>query len=269
MASNRKVSEPPLITDERIETVAATGEKFRVTNMRRGVLGVESRTYNSLSTFMDTIRCEPVKIQLEKLCESLRDRLEHWGLPSDRQPSWVKIRDGDWQPCAADFCVTADMWPVSHSVWSARLEALTEPLTKQRCVGDLLRALTQLLECPSVEPYLPHIARCMSAASALKIAGETNFFATAGIAAHRGRAAGPTAKQQQAVERREAIRPLVSEFWRTSPIHRKDAANTAAALVVSINQVLRDKGLLPRGKKDLSAKTISDYIRALIRGKSI
>lgn len=161
------------------------------------------------------------------------------------------------------------MAPVSSSTWHSRLEALTEPLTKQRCVGDLLWALTELLKRPGIEPHLGHIVRCMTAFRTSGIAGAPNFFAAAGMAARKGRAVGPTAKQEQAAQRREAIRPLVCEFWQSSPLYRDDATNTAAALADRINQLLHQKGLLPRAKKRLSVKTINDYIRKLIRGKSI
>jgi hypothetical protein len=255
--------------DERTETVPETGENIRVTTARRGILGTESRTYNSFPAPADALCYKPSKEQLEKFCDSLRDELEVWGLPSDRQFSWIKIGDGDWQPCADDHRLSANMAPVSWSIWYSRLKALTEPLTKQRSAGDLLWALTELLNRPGIEPNLWHVSQCLTAFRRFGIAGAPNFFATAGIAARKGRAVGPTAKRQQAGGRREAIRPLVCKFWETSPIHRNDAANTAAALAVPINQVLRDQGLLPRAKKRLSVKTINDYIRELIRGKSI
>ena len=162
MASNTTFPEPPLVTTKQIETVSETGEEILVTTVRRGILGAESRTYNSVLALAAALCNEPPKKQLEKFCDALRDRLERWGLPSDRQPCWIKIGDGDWQPCADDHHLSVDMTPVSSSTWHSRLEALTEPLTTQRAAGDLLWALTELLKQPGIEPYLGHISQCMT-----------------------------------------------------------------------------------------------------------
>ncbi len=149
------------------------------------------------------------------------------------------------------------------------MKALTEPLSEQRCVGEFLYELARLLERPGIESHLWNIGRCMDACSTLRIAGATNFFAAAGLAAHNGRAIGPTAKQKQAEQRREIIWSIANKFWSKSPIHRYDAANTAAAIASEANQMLRATKLLPPTKNGLSVKTISDYIRTSISGKSI
>jgi hypothetical protein len=263
MKLNSKLSipEPPLKKDEQIEVDPDTGGKIYVTITRRGILTTESRRYDSIETWARTFRRAPAKMQMERFCEELRDDLRNWGLPTDREFRWVKIGDGEWQQYPDDL-----PFDPAHSwqLWYARLVALTEPLTEARFVGDALYRLTNLLSSPGVEPFLEDIAACIQAVSTLRIAGSMNAFATAGMAARKGRAAGPAAKQRQAAQRREVTWAIANRYWRNSPLHRGDAANTAAAIREEVNRELRAKGLLPRGKEGLSVKALNDYIRAYI-----
>lgn len=263
-----RISEPPLETAERVE-VDDTGKKIRITTLRRGILGTKSKTYESILTWANERSGFSPKENVEKLCEALRDQLELWGLPSDRQPSWIKIGDGEWQLGSFDDAINSEVRPIAGATWYSRLNALTEPLSKQRCTGELLFALTDLLAQPGIEPLLFKICLCMDAYSTLRIAGATNFFAAAGMAAQKGRAIGPATKRKQAEQRKEIISSIANKFWSTSPIHRFDATNTAAAIVEEVNEALALAKLLPSTKKGLSVKTISDGIRASVRGKII
>ena len=261
--SKSSISEPPLKKDEqRIDVDPETGENIHVTITRRGILATESRRYGSIESWAKNFRRASAKERIERICNQLRDDLRSWGLPTDRQSSWVKIGDGEWRQWSDDspFDLTRDSW----QLWYSRLVQLTEPLSEARCVGDALYKLTNLLSRPGVEAFLDDIAPCIQAFSTLRIAGPTNAFATAGMAARKGRAAGPAAKQRQAAQRREVTWAIANKYWSTSPLHRGDAANTAAAIRDEVNRELCAKVLLPRGKESLSVKAINDYIRACI-----
>lgn len=258
------VTDPPLETSERIEVDPETKEKIFVTINRRGILGTESRKYSSFDAWQKNYHPVLAKDRMERVCEGLRNELNAWGLPSDPQASWIRIGDGEWQPYAGDSKLLAKETRFCVETWRVRLHESTEPLSEQRCVVDALYWLTELLSQPGIEPFLENIAACVHSFSTLRIAGATNAFAAAGMAAQKGRAVGPAAKQKQAAQRRQVVWAIANEYWSTSQIHRGDAANTAAAIRDQVNEELHAKALLPGGKKGLSVKTISDHIRVCI-----
>jgi hypothetical protein len=259
---------PPRLESEERMVATSAGEEVQISIVRRGILKTESKTYKSARTAFEAVASYGSPRQsFEKLCESLRCRLESSGLPSDRQKVLIEVAAGQWEPFNRE---RHPISPGSHlQLWISRLYAQTEPLSHERSVGDYLYALTRLLDEPGAEPLLWYVGECINAAVMSKLAGPINLYATAGIAARRGRAAGPRAQRVKAAQRRQIIAEHVQSLWIDSPILKGDAINSAAKIASAVNGDLIASRLLTRGKSGLSVKTIGDHIRALISAKKL
>jgi hypothetical protein len=262
------IAEPPLEVRHTTRLDRETRGKVRITTVRRGILKSETRTYdsNSIGTGLKRLTSVPPKQEFERMCETLRDRLEKWGLPSDRQPRWVKRPGHDWEPYV-DENHRDIKGPVSYALWWARIKALTEELSEKRQTGEALWQLLRLLERDGIVPHLWHVGQTISAISTLRIAGSMNAMATAGIAARKGRTLGPAAKQAKAAARQDIVFDVATKFWTRSPKYSNDANNTANVIQDDVNERLLEDGLWPREKAGMSAKTIADHIRGILRGK--
>ena len=259
---------PPRLESEERVVATGAGEEVKISIVRRGILKTESKTYKSARTAFEAMASYGSPRQsFENLCESLRCRLDSSGLPSDRQKVLIEVAAGQWEPFNRE---RHPISPGSHlQLWISSLYAQTEPLSHERSVGDYLYALTRLLDEPGAEPLLWHVGECINAAVMSKLAGPINLYATAGIAARRGRAAGPSAQRGKAAQRRQIIAEHVRSLWIDSPILKGDAINSAAKVASGVNRDLAASGLLARGKSGLSVKTIGDHIRALISAKKL
>ncbi|HZP68733.1 MAG TPA: hypothetical protein VFB29_02210 [Pseudolabrys sp.] len=262
----QKAAEPPLKIRHFTRTDRATNAKIRITTAKRGILKSETRTHESLHAGLKELASISVVQEFEAWCDRLRDRLERWGIPSDRQRTWIKCRGGGWEPFAGDM--RSEIKPgVSFANWYSRMKDLTEELSEQRLVGEMLWGLRCMLDREGIAPHLWHIGQVISSVRMLALSGPTNALVTAGITARRGRAVGPVAKRAKAAQRRDVIRSIAIEVWAVKPKYKEDAANTAALVVRQVNEELRKGNLLAAGNKDLSIKTIADHIRAISRGK--
>jgi hypothetical protein len=154
-------------------------------------------------------------------------------------------------------------------LWTKRLEALTEPLSEKRLLGEALWDLDQLLKRKGIDEHLWHIAQLVSSMGTLRIAGATNAMAAAGMAARNGRLLGPKARREKAAIRHEVIKDLAARLWAVAPKYEGDASNTAATIVYDVNSELAKRGLLPAGKDGMSVKTIADHLRTIIGDKRI
>lgn len=256
---------PRLETENRVELASGTGEEVQISIVRRGILKTESKTYKSARTAFEAMASyDSPRKSFEKLCESLRCRLDRVGLPSDRQKIWVEVAEGQWEPYDKELHPISILYGAHQQLWISRLYALTEPLSQERCVGDYLNALTRLLDKPSAEPLLWHVAECINAAIISKLAGPINLYATAGISARRCRAKGPKTNRNKAAQRKEITERLVLKLWAISPIYKGSALISATMIEGELNQELQAKKLHPRGRVTLARKTICDYIRAVI-----
>lgn len=263
----QKAAEPPLKIRHFTRIDRATRAKIRITTARRGILKSETRTHESLYAGLKELSSISVEQEFEAWCDRLRDRLERWGLPSDRQRNWIKRSGADWEPSIGDMRSEIKAG-VAFSNWYARMKDLTEELSEQRLVGEMLWKLRCMLDSKGIVPNLWHIGQVISTVRMLTLSGPTNALATAGLTARKGRAVGPAAKRAKAAQRREVIRSIVIEVWLVKPKYKRDAANTAALVVSQVNEELRKTNLLPAGSQGISIKTIADHIRAITRGKS-
>lgn len=257
-ASKLKSSkELPLLTETTTKIDPKTGSEYTSTILRRGVLGIEKMQYkefNPRDFCQDT--CTP-RQDLEQFCDHLRDCLEKDGLPSDRTPHWIN-ENGRWRPMQ-----DADKRQLrSYKSWIKRVEDLTEDLSDGRIGGDLLLALVHLLSRKGIDDHLWDIMQVMNLYHRLRLSGRINRLATQGLAARRGRQAGPKSRRTISAERRATIQQIAREFRASNPIYAADAQNTAFRIADQVNKTLADRKLLGKNNRPLSAKTIADHIRA-------
>ena len=264
-AISRKANCPPLEKTEFTEKDPKSGADVKVTRYRRGALASESRSYTSYGQWAHDW-CEPTRVRLERMCEQLRSRLEEAGLPTDETPDWVRKRGGDWEPRSGPKDTSEPLH--AYQLWTKRLEQLTEPLTIERAAGELLWDLTQLLDRKDIDDHLWHIEQLMRSYASVRMLGPINSAAADGMAARKARAAGPASRRERAQAVREVIGKHALYYWSVKRIFRNDASNTARSIASGVNVELRKSRLLSLSKKGLSAKTIADHIRALMRDKS-
>jgi hypothetical protein len=253
----------PLEVSEKYETHKESGIKIKVTEFKRGVMRLQERRFDrfSLAAF-DT---EDPRKSLEQLCNSLRDRLEALGLPSDRTPHWIMTRDNQWRSVDAETIVESQSVKRS-SLWTSRVDDLSEPLSEGRLTADLLFHLVVLLEMENIDHSLWNVAQVMRSYSQLRISA-LNELASAGATAIRVRANGPKSKMAKALEVREIICQHSKLFWAKRPQLEGDASNTAAHIAEAVNTELNSRRLLPPSRKLMATKTIADHIRHGIQDK--
>ena len=261
----RKADYPPLEKTEFTEADPESGAEVKVTRYRRGALAIESRRYSSFGQWARDL-CVPSRVRLERMCEQLRCRLEEAGLPTDKTPDWIRKRGGDWEARSAPIDTSEPLF--AYQLWTKRLEQLTEPLTDERAAGELLWDVTQLLNRKGIDEHLWHVEQTMRSFASLRMLGPINSAAADGIAARKARAAGPASRRERAKAVRDVIGKRALHYWLVNPILRNEASNTARSIASGVNAELRKSRLLPLSKKGLSAKTIADHIRALMRDKS-
>src|SRR5258707_1260014 len=88
------INEPPLEREERTEIDRELGIQISITTLRRGILGEATESYEP-SGVAPQRDVSPRKA-FEQMCESLRDELHNFGLPSDRTPYWIRLGENDW-----------------------------------------------------------------------------------------------------------------------------------------------------------------------------
>jgi hypothetical protein len=235
--------------------------------MQRGILRTEQRTFdsNSLFAFAESLSSWDPKKHFEGLRDALRDQLERWDIPSDRQYSWIRRPGGTWEPYARS---EAPEPPFALANWYSRMKDLTQPLSEKRQVGEALWDLDLLLRRKGIDQHLWHIAQVVASLSTLRIAGATNIMASAGMAAKKARSLGPAAKRAEAAKKRAVIHDFADRLRASKPQYRGDASNTAAVIADDVNKVLVERRLLPNGGR-MSVKTIADHLRKRIGGKSL
>lgn len=263
---SKPLIEPPLRIRTFTEVDPVTGAKVKVTRTQRGILGTEHRTFdsNSFLAWAENLSSWCPKKHFEGLREALRNQLEGWGIPSDRQYAWIKRPGEDWRPRIEGEEIEI---PSAFAIWYSRMKDLTEPLSQKRQVGEALWELDQLLRRKGIDEHLWHIAQVVSALGTLRISGATNVMASSGMAASKGRSFGPAAKRVQAGKRRAVIRDFAARLRAVSPQYKGDASNTAAVIANDVNKELLARNLLPAGR-GMSAKTIADHLRRSVRGKT-
>jgi hypothetical protein len=255
---------PPLTCEEHFETDPDTGERIQVKRYRRGVM-VRETTKSDFLTWAKRLSEESPRQILEMQCEFLRDKLEAAGLPTDRHPAWVKVDDGDWYEETDTTIKPTWKTKCRWARWQKRLEELTEPLSVERTMGELLCQTIQLLGRPGIDKDLWHAMQYAQKLSSFQIS-RVNYVAHLGMAGRQARAAGPQARRVRAAQVAEIIRTCASACWRRNSSLRHVANLTAEQIKDEVNSQLRSLSLLSRGKNGLSVKTIADYIRKEIRG---
>lgn len=257
-----KASDLPLEVTESTEIDPVTGAEVKIVVSRRGILRNTRRTYTS--PHPDLFETGSSRQWLEQLRETLRDRLEKQGVPSDRNPHWIKLKNGEWVESKSpkDDFRDGELRPCA--LWTARVRDLSKPLSKPRAMADLLFYLNQLLSEEHSESTLYAVCQMMESWSELRLLGPINTLATAGLKARNARALGPAIRRARTLKVREIISDSTEEFWREKPKFRGDASNTAAHLAESINRRLKEELDVPP-KKPLSTKTIADHIRRSLK----
>lgn len=257
MKQKSALREPPLVEEEFEEIDPVTGGKVKVVRFRRGLLGEETRSYEMLHPGIFDTKTD--RENLEDFCNHLRDQLSAVKLPSDRIPKWIN-RTGDWEPLTDELRHLPAPYKYQH--WTKRIEDLTEPLTIERSAGELLFAATSMMQHPEVDSLLWHILQFAKAYAQFRVLVRYNTLAHQALCARRARKRGPEVRRKIRAERTNIICQHADRYWAASPMFRKHASNTAAVIVNEVNQELKEKQLLPKGKERLSVKTISDHIRA-------
>ena len=136
-----KDEEPPLISEERIETDAKTNTTVRIVSRERGVWPSRRATTTPSSRLFEEQASQSPRTAIEEFCDDIRNHLEKSGLPSDRTPVWIRENNGPWEPHRnpdGSFRRTG----AQYQRWIKRLESLTAPLSKHRTAGEFLDALT-------------------------------------------------------------------------------------------------------------------------------
>lgn len=263
---SRKTSEVPLETETFVRIDKATGHKIPVTRYRRGILSVERSQYG-----LDTLQAMVLigtRQRLERLRGHLRNHLERLGLPTDLEPNWIKLGDGEWQPQVGALSDLNLKPPFAVAIWFKRVEALTEPLSEGRRAAELLWHLYLLLDDRKLaDNDLWLVGQIMESYFDYQVGGKINQFATTGSKAVQARKAGPLARRRRSAEAREIVRQHAEAYWLKRPLYRNQASNTADHICRKVNEDLRKRGLLSKSGKPLSCKTIADHISACFRGK--
>jgi hypothetical protein len=262
--SNSRAADPPLRKKTWSEKDPATGGDVEVTQYKRGVFATEQRSYHGVA-MISALKSLGISARDQMLAyaDRLRASLERKGLPNDRTPSWMRSPGGEWRPHADGEPLTEGAYGFKR--WTKMVEHLTEPLSVGRAEAELLAAIVDILDAPDIDKHLFKISKVMNAyAWFQKLA--LNSLAHQGVMARKARAQGPASKHDRATQTRRIVLTKAEHHWAEHPALRGDASNTAARITPEVNEELRSKALLPRGKAGLSSKTISDHIRAGIRG---
>lgn len=157
--------QPQLEQKKRREKDPNSDAEVTVTLQRRGILTAETRHYDASNIHLMKPDLS-ARQQLSDLCEKLRDQLENWGLPSDRNPRWIRVDNGDWEPMTEPSPKWIPGRTIARALWISVLEANTEPLSKEREAGEHLWILTKLLERADIDDdYLWLIGRGMQSVS--------------------------------------------------------------------------------------------------------
>jgi hypothetical protein len=268
MQMSREGKEVPLETEtiERIEE--ATGQKVSVKRYRRGVLSIQTSTYENAFDALKVMASSSPRRRLERLRDHLRNHLERLGLPTDLGPNWIKLGDGEWQPQVGALLDLNLKPPFSVATWFKRIEDLTEPLSEGRRVSHLLIDLHVLLDYRKLtDNDLWIVGQIMEHYFDYQVGGKINRFAITGSKAIQARKAGPLARRQRSAEAREIVRRHAEAYWLTRPLYKNHASNTAEHICRKVNEELMRRGLLSKSGKPLSCKTIADHISASRRGK--
>lgn len=261
-------NEVPLETETMERIDEATGHKVSVTRYRRGVLSLQTSKYENAFDALETMASSNPRKRLEKLRDNLRSRLERLGLPTDLQPSWIKIGDGEWQPQVGALLNLNPRPPFSAAIWIKRVEDLTEPLSEGRRVSQLLFDLHVLLDHRKLtEDDLWIVGRIMDHYFDFQVGGKINQCAITGSKTIKARQSGPLARRRRSAEAREIACQHAEAYWLTQPLYKHHASNTAEQVCREVNDALRKRGLLRKSGKPLSNKTIAGYISAICRGE--
>jgi hypothetical protein len=256
--SGSSVNEPPLEREERIEIDREHGRKISFISLRRGILSEGFESYES-SGVAPNWNVSPQEM-FAQMCDSLRDELHSFGLPSDRTPYWICLGENDWRPVSD--CKEKIEGVTRESLWIFRVREMTEPLSRPQLTGDLLFELLNLLVRDGIDNHLGNIGWLIEAYHAYMIAGRINSLATAELEARKSRANGPKIRKARADEVRRIIGEQAQQYWKLHPNYSGDASNTAPQIADLVNEILKTRKLIPLSKRGLSSKTISDYIRA-------
>lgn len=247
---------PKLETEAQSLIDPDSGEPMTVTRSRRGILVEENRCFSTpkgMRSALEQLGASP-REEFEAICESLRNFLNRNGLPSDRQPVWIKIGDEEWKELIKCGDPPNDV-PVQYARWSARLSMLTEPLSVERCAGEALQALAALLRCDATDEQLWRFRKVLDTYVNFRLS-LLNSMADAGAKAHKSRRLGPISRSTKAAASRQIIMIIAKDYWLSHPAYRGDASNTALAIAPPVNDELAKTGLRP-----LRSATIANHIR--------
>jgi hypothetical protein len=246
--------EPQLERLETVEIDGVTGARFDVVTERRGVL-------SSTTKFCDVKTLNQVRAdlksnrqQMEESREELRNELESLILPSDRHEVWMSVDGNEWQPLRGINLDPA----VRLRPWFEILERVTDPFSHGRSVGDLLHAVSCILDQPDIsDDLLGHIWDLAYAYAHCRVRN-VNKLAAAGVATAKGLELGRAKRKTNGDQKRDIVRKRVVECWHEHPGQARDATSLAEAIAGKVNEDLHSQKLSP-----LSRKRIADYVREL------
>jgi hypothetical protein len=258
--------DPPLTYHETTGIDPTTGAPIRFQITKRGIM---RRTYVHTDMRTGYLRCaafgSPRK-RLERLCDTLRKKLEDKGLPTNLNGYWVGKPDGSWEPITEKWHDQQIDLRYGFMNWKALISSLTEEFSPERQTAELLYQVAALLSEPGVDPYLVRAGALMYAYGNFVLAGDVNRLAHQAMLAKEARAAGPRARHNRAQAIRQIVAEEAQKSWSTHALRKGDVITTAVSIAPQVNKRLKSENLLPANKDGLSAKTIADYIRKIMQG---
>lgn len=259
-STSKRISDPPLNFRHRVAINPNTGALDDVLEFQKGVLS--QRHWSEPKKIVDGPRARQA---LETLANRIREGLRKKGFPNDTVPLWQRDPYGIYYPAEVDTPVDAP----SSFTWQHVVYRLTKPLALERIAADLLFVISDALKLTNSDEHLPHLLFGMKFYADLRISGEINRLAYEGMQARKIRGRGPEFKRNRAESTRQIIMAAAEAYWTANPIRHKAIRATTDSIADTVNEGLRSKGLLPRGKQRLSHKTIRDHLAISLRGQKI
>ena len=262
-----KFRDVPLSTSVETRIDEATGEELQVTTYKRGIWTRTEVQHSDIQRGLDALASMPsARQRFEAMAQSLRNNLERRGLPSDRTPRWIRVRQEEWRPFTEDDAQAPIVFPTHYQHWTSRARELAEPLSRERSGVELLHKIVSLLNRKDVDDHLWHFLDMLDSYAEVRFFGPVNKMATTGVAATRARANGPKARRQRSEQVRAIIQHHTEAYWSSNAAYRGCISTTAAQIRDDVNTALKAKELLPKSGRLPSAKTIADHIGKILRG---
>ena len=247
------LGEPQLERLETVEIDGVTGARFDVVTERRGVLSRTTKFSDVKTLNQVRAHSKSNRQQMEESREELRKELESLILPSDRHEIWMSVDGNEWQPLIGVNRNPA----VRLRPWFEILERVTDPLSRERFVANLLHAVSCVLDQDLSDDLLGEIWDIAFAFANCRV-HNVNKLAAAGVTTAKGLKLGRAKRKTTGGQKREIIRKRVAECWQEHPGQARDATSLAEAIEGKVNEDLLSQKLSP-----LTRKSIADYVRKL------